>query len=248
MKNFVKEKILRRETVVGIWSIIPSAMVSEITASTGLDFMILDMEHGGFDIGTLAESIRSISDYNCSPLVRVPFIEQTLIQRVLDLGAHGIIAPQIKTAEDAMKLVRCSQFAPDGIRGFNPYTRSGNYIADDSSLYLDKEFPLLSIIIENIEAMNDLDEILEVDGIDVFYLGIYDMTCAFGVRGVVTHPLVEKFIVDATKQIVDAGKVVGKMINKVVLNEIDNPPEFLVLQPDTFQLKNTIQNRLDGRR
>lgn len=244
MKNFVKEKMLRKESVVGIWSIIPSAMISEITASAGLDFMILDMEHGGFDIGTLAESIRSILDYNCSPIVRVPFIEQTLIQKVLDLGAHGIIAPQVKTVEDAKKLVQCTRFAPDGLRGFNPYTRSGNFVGDNNSLYLAKNFPLLSIIIENLEAFDNLSKILDVEGIDVFYLGIYDMTCAYGVRGELNHPMVQKFIVDASKKIIDAGKIVGKMIDKVGKNKAESLPEFLVLQPDTFQLKNAIQNRL----
>jgi 4-hydroxy-2-oxoheptanedioate aldolase len=244
MRNFVKEKLARGESVVGIWSIIPSAMVCEIVASSGLDFMILDMEHGCFDLGTMSEAIRSIVDYECSPIVRVPFIEQTLIQRVLDAGAHGIVAPQVKSVADAQKLVDCCRFAPKGIRGFNPYTRAGNFTADNKSLYLDNDFPLVSIIIENLDAYSSLGEILRVDGIDVFYLGVYDMTCAFGVRGELNHPKVETFVMDASKQISKAGKVVGKMIDRVEHEKIEAGPQFLVLQPDTFQLKKAIQNRL----
>jgi 2-keto-3-deoxy-L-rhamnonate aldolase RhmA len=244
MHNFVKEKLAKGESVVGIWSIIPSAMVCEIVASSGLDFMILDMEHGSFDLGTLTEAIRSIVDYKCSPLVRVPFIEQTLIQRVLDAGAHGIIAPQVKSADDARKLVECCHFSPDGIRGFNPYTRAGNFIADNKSLYLDDDFPLLTIIVENLDAYSNLSDILRVEGVDVFYLGIYDMSCAFNVRGELSHPKVERFVEDASRQIVDAGKTVGKMIDKVAHEGSGTPPQFLVLQPDTFQLKKAIQSRL----
>lgn len=244
MRNFTKEKIERGESAVGIWSIIPSATVCEIVASAGLDFIILDMEHGCFDLGTLAEAIRSIADYECSPIVRVPFIEQTIIQRVLDAGAHGIIAPQVKSVADAEKLVDCCHFSPKGIRGFNPYTRAGNFIADNKSLYFDSGFPLLSIIIENLDAYSNLEEILHVDGIDVLYLGVYDMSCAFGVRGELDHPKVGEFIKDASKQITSAGKVVGKMIEKVDHERAQDVPQFLVLQPDTFQLKKAIQDRL----
>lgn len=244
MKNFLKQKLSQGEGAVGIWSIIPSAMVCEIVASAGLDFMIIDMEHGSFDFGTMAEAVRAIAANNCSPLVRIPFIEQTMIQRVLDAGAHGIVAPQVKTKKDAEHLVQCCRFPPDGIRGFNPFTRAGKFVADARSPMLDNDFPLVCVIIENLEAYSNLNDILAVDGVDVLYLGIYDMSCAYGIRGDMENQKIQDFVRDASRRITAAGRVVGKMVQKEEKCSDKDSSRFMVLKPDTCMLKNAIRDCL----
>ena len=245
MNNYVKDKIRSRKDVSGIWSIIPSSMVTEIIASTGLDFVLLDMEHGGFNVDLINESVRSISGYQCSPIVRIPFIEQTLIQRLLDTGVHGIIAPQIKKKEDAKELIDCCRFSPVGKRGYNPFTKAGDFFCNHQSSYLKDDFLLISIIIENIDAYNNLDELLEFNEIDVFYLGIYDMSCAFGIRGQMDHSLIAEFIQKASEKIIKAGKMVGIMVDSIPENRKNETGSFFVLKPDTYILKKSIMDRMN---
>jgi len=245
MINNAKEKLDRRESVTGIWSIIPSPTVSEILASAKLDFIILDMEHGPFDMSIMAECIRASAGTNCSPLVRIPYVEPSIIQRVLDMGAHGIVAPQIRTKADAEHLVSCCRFSPSGIRGYNPYTRAGDFLSNHSSPYLAERFPLITVIIENSEAYQNLDDLLGVEGIDAYYLGIYDMSCAFGTRGDLTSSKMNAFVADASARISTAGKVIGKMVDRrPVPGDADDATYFYVLQPDTYQLKKSILDRL----
>lgn len=240
--NHVKNKILQKKDVVGIWSIIPNEVVTEILASTGLDFIILDMEHGSFNPFIISKSVQAVSAYECSPLVRIPEIDHTIIQRVLDIGSHGIVCPQIRTVSDAELLVEYSLFPPKGRRGYNPFTKAGDYSGNSDSAYMDSSFPLIVVIIENLVAYSNLDCILKVEGIDVFYLGIYDMSCNFGVRGELTHPLVQEFVNDATNKIKAAGKTVGYMIDNYSLLKQNSEGNFLVLKPDTFQLKKSIMD------
>lgn len=243
IKNYAKDKLKNQQSAAGIWSIIPSCTAAEIMASAGLDFIIFDMEHGPFDIKDVYDSIRAISAYNCSPLVRIPKVDVTLIQKLLDSDAHGIIVPQIRSVSDALELVKSSNFPPAGIRGFNPFTRSGLFDGSSDNNFYNPDFPLIVGIIENLDAVNCLDELLDIDGIDVWYLGIYDMSCALGLNGQLTHPKVVELIEECERKIIEKGKISGRMVNSV--SEADSSiTEFLVLKPDTFQLKNAITEKL----
>ena len=241
--NRCKEKLLLGETVVGIWSIIPSAMVTEILASAGLDFIILDMEHGAFDTIAVADSIRAIPEQYCTPLVRVPKIDPQLIQRVLDMGAQGIVAPHIRTKEDVIDFVSTAILYPEGKRGFNPFTKCGEYLGKAQTRYYRNDFPLLIGIIENLEAYKNLDDILAVKGVDAWYLGVYDLSCAVGYPGQLDHPEVIEIMNDIKLRILRAGLKVGCMIDRCFSGQ-SREETFLVLKPDTYQLKSTIKQLL----
>ncbi len=243
VKNFVKNLLISKNKVVGIWNLIPSPHVVEIIASTGIDFQILDIEHGPFDVESVLSSIQAMGNYSCSPIVRIPFIEQTLIQRLLDCGSHGILAPQIRTKNDAEKLVSYCTYAPDGLRGFNPFTRSGNYVGEADSIYNKMNFPLLIGIIENKDALDNIDAILEVSGIDVWYIGIYDLSCALGLKGQLGHPRVLEIFDFCENKIREHGKIPGKMIDDM-FQENDDSSNFLVLKPDTYQLISSIKSKI----
>ena len=177
---------------MGMWSLIPSATISEIGALAGLDFQILDLEHGSYDLSSLEENIRACEIANCSPIVRVPNLNPSIFQSVLDLGAHGIIAPQINNKEDAELVVKYTKFPPRGCRGYNPFTRSADYSNPPNNQIgkLDNSFCLISVIIENNDAYSDLHRILEIQEIDVIYLGIYDMSLALNCDGNTQDPRV----------------------------------------------------------
>lgn len=214
MENALKRKIKQGQPVLGLWNTIPSPILVEILGFSGFDFQILDMEHGVFDIGSLDACIRACESTGCAPIVRVPGIMQSVIQNALDLGAHGIIVPQVAGYESARQAVECTKFAPEGSRGYNPFIRAAKYANPKTNTVgkLTNEFGLTSIIIENKKSYEELEKILSIDDLDLIYLGIYDMSLALGCNGDVSHPDVTRFLEDSIKQIKLSGKAIGMMV------------------------------------
>lgn len=236
--NFVREKLASGKPVLGMWSIINSPMMSEIAASAGLDFQILDMEHGSFDVGSLDASIRSCEGIGCSPMVRVSGLHPTEIQTCLDLGAHGIVVPQVKDHRAAEEAVKATRYAPAGTRGFNPFTRAGGYAGAITAQTpkLKDGFGVTSIIIENRSAFDELDSILQIPGLDMVYLGVYDMSVALGCAGDTKHPSVTRFVESAIPRIRKAGKAAGMMVTDPgeMSRCLDMGASFLVYGVDSF--------------
>jgi len=244
--NNLKAKLKMGAPVLGTWSIINSAMVSEILASSGLDFQILDMEHGVFDTGTVAASIRASESRGCSPLVRMPGLSAATVQKCLDMGAHGIIFPQIKSRGEAEEAVRSTLYGPEGERGFNPFTRAGNYSGriTEATPKLKNGFALTSVIIENQSAYKELEAILEIPALDMIYLGVYDMSVALGCPGEMSNPLITSFLAEALPRIRRAGKAAGVMVkNKAEMSRyIDMGANFLVYGVDSFVIRQSFEN------
>ncbi len=214
-RNFLKEKLQAGTPALGVWSIIHSPVVTEVMATGGLDFQILDMEHGIYDLHALDAGIRACETVGCSPLVRVPGLDPSSIQSALDLGAHGVVIPQIADAKAARQAVQAAKFAPLGNRGFNPFVRAGGYglpVAERGPK-LGNDFGLTVLIIETLKAYEELDEILAIEGLDALYLGVYDMSVAFGCMGETKHPKILKFLESAIPRIRKAGKIAGLMLS-----------------------------------
>ncbi len=212
--NQVKDKLAAGEPVLGIWSLVNSPMISELVGAAGLDFQILDMEHGVFDLPALDASVRASEAAGCSPLVRVPGLHPTTIQNVLDLGAHGLVVPQVQGYATVLDAVRAARFAPAGTRGFNPFTRAGRYAGGplEGLPKLRDGFALTSIIVENPSAYEELDRILGIEGLDVVYLGSYDMSVHLGCMGQMDDPRITAFLGSAIPRIRRAGKAAGVMV------------------------------------
>lgn len=248
--NFVGKKLAAGRSVLGIWSIINSPAVSEIAASAGLDFQILDMEHGAFDAGSLENSIRACESAGCSPLVRVAGLQPSAIQTCLDLGAHGIIVPQVKDHQAAEEVVKATRYSPAGIRGFNPFTRAGGYsgVISDATPKLKDGFGLVSIIIENLSAYEDLDSILAIPGLDMVYLGVYDMSVALGCAGDTKHPSVARFVESAIPRIRKAGKAAGMMVTDLreMPRYLDMGANFMVYGVDSFIIREAMGAAVAG--
>jgi 2-keto-3-deoxy-L-rhamnonate aldolase RhmA len=209
----LKAKLASGRPLIGLWSVVANATLVEIGARAGLDFHVLDMEHGAYDFGSLEQAIRAAECGGGAPLVRVPDLTPSTFQRVLDLGAHGLVVPQIRSAADAERAVQFATYAPRGQRGYNPFTRVADYSAPPTSDYgkMRPGFLTLCVIIENQAAFDDLEAICALPEIDVVYLGVYDMSLALDCGGDVTHPKVQRFVVDASHVISAAGKAVGVM-------------------------------------
>jgi 4-hydroxy-2-oxoheptanedioate aldolase len=126
-KNFIKEKLISGQPVIGTWSIIPSPVTADIIASTGLDFFIIDSEHGPISFETAQNMVMASESRGVSPVMRVGTINEGDILKALDIGVHVIQIPNINCKQDVVKIIDFSKYLPLGNRGFSPFTRAGNY-------------------------------------------------------------------------------------------------------------------------
>jgi 4-hydroxy-2-oxoheptanedioate aldolase len=240
-ENKLKSMLKNNESVIGVWSIISSPVVVEILALSGFDFLILDMEHGIYDQTALDVCIRSCEAAGCAPIVRVPGINPSATQWALDLGAHGVIVPQITNVESAETAVGMTKFSPIGTRGYNPFTRFANYAApnDNHSGKLRNDFGLTSLIVETQMALDNLDEILVIEYLDMIYVGVYDLSIGLGFEGNTKHPDLIEILEKTVKKIRAAGKIAGMMVgNKQdVLNANKLGANFLVYSVDSLILR-----------
>ena len=238
MTNPLKAKLAAGLPVLGIWSIIPSPVVTEILALSGLDFVILDMEHGMFDMATLDGCVRAVEIAGAAPLVRIPGMNPSAAQWALDLGSFGVVVPQIQGAQDAAAVVGMAKYAPMGTRGYNPFTRSANYAnpADNRSGKLDNDFSLTCVIIESRSALDELAAVCATPGVDVVYMGIYDLAVTLGYDGNTRHPDVVQIVEQSISRIRSAGKAAGMMVRNDtdIARALALGANFLVYGVDTF--------------
>lgn len=245
-ENSLKKRLYSGETVIGLWSIIPSPILMEIFGSGGLDFVILDMEHGVYNVQTIDDCIRSCSSSSITPLVRVPGADASAIQWALDLGSSGVVIPQIAGFTDALNAVGMTKFAPEGTRGYNPFTRAGGYSTATSSETgkLNNDFGLTTVIVENETSLSSLQEICTIPSLDVIYIGVFDLAVSLGLQGDVWHPSILKIVDDAIRVILAAGKAVGLMCRdaKEVKAAKERGVNFIVYGVDTQLVMNSVLN------
>ena len=205
----MREQLLNGETTLGIFQILNSPMVSEIAGVAGLDFTIIDQEHGPLTAETSAAMCMAAEQAGIAPIVRVRNNTESEIQRALDIGAAGVEIPQIETQEDAEAAVEHARFDPLGSRGLSPYVRAGEYTGTPNYTERQNEEIAVIIHIEGERGVENLDEIGSVDGIDVLFLGPYDMSQSLGIPGQVGDENVENLMKEVCDKAADYGKVVG---------------------------------------
>ncbi len=207
----LRTKLASGHSIAGTWSVLPNAQAVGVIAAAGFDFAILDCEHGGFDFATLEAAITACQDGGACPLVRAPGADPFFIQRALDLGADGIVVPQIQDAAAADRAVKMAHFAPLGTRGMNPFTRGGHYGMPPQPKYA-SGFPFTGVLVESPDAAAQLERIAETPSLDLVYLGVYDYAVALGIPGEVDDPRVQAFVERAAKVVRDAGKALGTTV------------------------------------
>ena len=213
-KNNLKAKIKQGIPVLGTWNTIGSPMFSEILAFSGLDFLIIDFEHGPFQIDQVHDYVNRCEINSSTPIFRIPSNSDWMALQVLDQGGHGVMAPHIDDKDSAQLLVDSTKYHPLGKRGFTPFTKAGGFTNLHGDVYAEKanEFTLVSIIVESKESLENLDEILEVDEIDVVYFGAYDLSQALGVPGETRHTSVLREIEHGLRKVNDNGKYAGGFV------------------------------------
>jgi len=193
-KNNLREVLKVGKNVFGPFMKFTDPAAVEIMGFAGFDFVIIDAEHGPISMQNAQNMIRAAETANITPVIRVSNNDEALILRALDIGAQGIEIPQINSRYDAERAVKSAKYSPRGKRGVCRYVRAANYSSMDKFEYFKSANSETMIIahIEGVEGINNLDEILSVPGIDVIFIGPYDLSQSLGVPGEVNHPLVKE--------------------------------------------------------
>jgi len=183
----LKTKLSRRELTIGSWITIGSPSIAEIMANSGFDWLTIDMEHSAITLNVAQNLTRVIELCHCSPLVRIGDNDPVLIKRIMDTGAHGIIVPMINNRSEAERAVAATKYPPVGMRGVG-LTRAQKYGYDfEGYKEWNQSNSIVIVQIEHIDAVNNLEEILSVNGVDGFLVGPYDLSASLGVPGDFDH-------------------------------------------------------------
>lgn len=188
-----RARLKRGEKLLGTMVTLASAASAEVLASLGFDWLFVDGEHGPLETRELASILQAVGDKTAC-IVRVPEAAEVPIKRALDLGAHGIIVPQVNTAQQAADVVRWSRYAPEGERGVG-LARAHGYGLKFRE-YLSAANREIAVIVqaEHARAVENIDAIVRVPGVDAVLLGPYDLSASLGKMGQIDDPAVSKAI------------------------------------------------------
>ena len=218
--NKVRNKLLNGLTTMGSWMQIPSADVAEIMGKSGYDWIAIDLEHGRFSNQFLSSINRAIELGNTLPFARIAQVSQKDIKQALDAGSKGIIYPMIESAKQLEQAIEWSLYPPNGMRGVG-YCRANLFGKNFDSYIEDSENIIKVAQIEHIHAVHNLDDILQVKGLDAIIIGPYDLSGSMNLTGQFDHP---KFI-----------ETVNLILQKTKLHDI--PMGIHLVKPNKDELK-----------
>lgn len=201
-KNRVKELWREGKAAVGVWLVLGSPITAEIIANIGFDWIVIDTEHGSIDIGTTQSIIQAISATDTVPMVRVPWNDPMPIKRALDAGAYGLVIPMVNSREEAIGAVKAARYPPAGIRSYGG-PRARLYGGVNYFEHANEEIAVI-VQIEHIDAVDRVDEILSVEGVDAFIIGPNDLAASMGIGLGLDNT--DPRHVEAVSKVLDAGK------------------------------------------
>ena len=197
---------------IGLWCAVPSNYVSEILAGAGFDWLVLDTEHAPNELPNVFNQLQSMVGYATQPVVRVPWNDAVTLKRFLDIGTQSFLIPMVQNAEEARAAVAATRYPPDGIRGYAVASRATRFgrIGDYFTSYADEMCVLVQV--ETMEALEKVEEIAAVPGVDGIFIGPGDLSASMGLLHQPTHPKVVEAIEDGLKRITAAGNRGGVLV------------------------------------
>jgi 4-hydroxy-2-oxoheptanedioate aldolase len=182
----LKDRVEDGATALGAWISLREPLLAEAAGLAGYDYVVIDMQHGLSDYGEVVPMLQAICRTPTVPLVRVPWNEAGIIGRVLDAGALGVIIPMINSVDDARRAVEACRYAPDGARSIGPLVTRTRYGTDFPGMA--NEVVACIPMIETRQAVDDVDAILAVPGVDAAYIGPADLSLSLGLAPAVDNP------------------------------------------------------------
>lgn len=222
-KSF-KERIADRELLLGSWITLAHPAIAEIMARAGFGWLTVDLEHSVITIREAEELIRVIDLCGSVPLVRLSANDAVQIKRVMDAGAHGVIVPMVNSAEEARKAIEAVRYPPQGKRGVGLARAQGYGSSFDEYRRWVNQESVVIVQVEHIMAVENLDDILAVEGVDGFVVGPYDLSASLGIPGQFDNELMISAMKKIHSSMESSSKIAG----------------YHVVESDTDQLKQRI--------
>ncbi|WP_321896519.1 4-hydroxy-2-oxoheptanedioate aldolase [Burkholderia cepacia] len=237
--NSFKQRLLRGDTMIGLWIALADPYSAELCAGSGFDWLLVDGEHAPFDLRTILSTLQSVAPYPAYPVVRLPDSNPTLIKQALDIGASTLLIPMVESAEQARELVRAVRYPPAGIRGVGSgIARSSRWNRFPNYVHEANDRVCLLVQAETCSALDCLDKICGVDGVDGVFVGPADLAASMGHLGQPAHPDVVTRIEAAIRTIRTHGKAAGILCTDLALARryIDAGAQFVAVGVDTSLL------------
>ena len=194
---------------IGLWTVIPSAFTVEALGGTGFDWLLLDTEHAPGDPLTVLPQLQALAAQDVTPIVRAATNDTVLIKRLLDMGAQTLLIPYVQNAEEAKAAVAAMRYPPRGVRGVAGSVRASAFGQVTDYLTRAEEELCLLVQVETGPALDEIEAIAEVDGVDGLFIGPNDLAASLGHPGGANRPDVMATIEDAIGRIIAAGKPAG---------------------------------------
>ena len=208
-ENPFKRALARGKPQIGLWSSLSSNYTVEVIAGAGFDWILLDTEHSPSDLENVLTQLQAAAPYPSHPVVRVPWNDMVTIKRVLDIGAQSLLVPYVSTADEARAAVSFTRYPPAGVRGVAGTTRATRFgRVQDYARRAHEEICVL-VQVETQPALDNLDAIAAIDGIDGIFIGPADLHASLGHAGEIANPKVKPLIDDAVRRIRRSGKAPG---------------------------------------
>lgn len=208
-ENHFKRALREGRQQIGLWCSLPGSYVAEAVAGSGYDWLLFDTEHSPGDPLTVLAQLQAVAPYDVSAVVRPASNDTVLIKRFLDLGAQTLLIPYVQNAEEARAAVAAMRYAPDGVRGVSGLTRATRFGRIPGYGKRAAEQLCLLVQIETREALDQLEAIAAVEGVDGVFIGPADLAASLGHVGEPGHPDVVAAVEDAIRRLRAAGKPAG---------------------------------------
>ena len=209
-QNQFKSALQSRRPQIGLWMSLANAYTAEICATAGFDWLLVDGEHGPNDVRSMLAQLQAVAAYPGHAVVRAVSADVALVKQLLDIGAQTLLIPMIDDAQQARRMVSATRYAPEGVRGVGSFVARVSRWGDrvDYLAHANEEVCLL-VQAETRTALDNLEAICAVDGVDGVFIGPADLAASLGHRGDPGHPDVLATIDDAIRRIVASGKAAG---------------------------------------
>jgi 4-hydroxy-2-oxoheptanedioate aldolase len=208
-QNPFKRALQAGRAQIGLWSSLSSNYSVEVIAGAGFDWLLLDTEHSPNDLESLLTQLQAAAPYPTHPVVRVPWNDMVMIKRVLDIGAQSLLVPYVSTPEEAAAAVSYTRYPPVGVRGVAGTTRASRFgRVKDYATRAHEEICLL-VQLETQRALDNLEAICAVEGVDGVFIGPADLHASLGHTGQIANPQVKPLIDEAIRRIRKCGRAPG---------------------------------------
>jgi 4-hydroxy-2-oxoheptanedioate aldolase len=208
-RNSFKHAIAKGELQIGLWCSLCSPITAEIVSHSGFDWLLLDTEHSPNEVPDVLTQLQAVQAGTASPIVRPAWNDIVLIKRFLDIGAQTLLIPFVQTPEEARRAVEATRYPPGGIRGITGSGRASRYGRVKDYLKVASREICLLVQVETRGALDRIEDIADVEGIDGVFIGPNDLSASFNHLGNWAHPDVQAALADAVRRLKKLGKPAG---------------------------------------